>query len=152
VRVLLDTDVLIDVALAREPHAAHSAAVLRWAEAGGEAAVAWHSLANCAYLLKGGGRPFLTRLLRMVEVAPAGTADARRALESPMADLEDAFQAVVALAWKADAIVTRNIRDFRRSPVRALTPSAFLMQTDAARLAELGDTEPRPATVRRRRP
>ena len=127
-RVLVDTDVLLDVALEREPHAAQSAAVLRWVEAGGEAAVAWHTLANCAYLLKGDGRPFLSRLLRLVEVVPAGTADARRALELPMADLEDAFQAAAAFAWNADAIVTRNIADYRRSPVPALTPSAFLKQ------------------------
>ncbi len=125
-RVLLDTDILLDVALAREPHAAPSAAVLRWAESGGEAAVAWHTLANCAYLLKAGGRPFLNRLLRLVEVAPVGTADARRALELPMSDVEDAFQAAAALAWGADAIVTRNVTDYRHSPVRALSPSAFL--------------------------
>lgn len=150
-KVLLDTDVLLDVALAREPHAAQSTAVLRWAEAGGEAAVAWHTLSNCAYLLKGSGRPFLNRLLRMVEVAPAGTADARRAIELPMTDLEDALQAAAALAWGADAIVTRNIRDFRRSPVRALTPAAFLKQTGAGRLAALGGSEPRLRSPRRRR-
>ncbi len=150
-RVLLDTDVLLDVALAREPHAMQSAAVLRWAEAGGEAVVAWHTLANCAYLLKGGGRIFLIRLLRMVEVAPTGTADARRALELPMTDLEDAFQAAAALAWRADVIVTRNVRDFRRSPVRALTPSVFLKQIGAERLAELGGSEPGLLSAPRRR-
>ncbi|MFN2432830.1 MAG: PIN domain-containing protein [Gemmatimonadota bacterium] len=127
-RVLLDTDILLDVALARVPHAARSAAVLRWAESGGAAAVAWHSVANCAYLLKDGGRSFLTRLLRLVEVAPVATADARRALDLPMADVEDAFQAAAALAWEADAIVTRNVADYRHSPVRALSPAAFLEQ------------------------
>lgn len=127
-RVLLDSDVLLDVALAREPHAADSAAVLRWAEAGGAAAVAWHSLTNCAYLLKGGGRPFLKRLLGFVEVAPVASADARRALELAMSDMEDAFQAAAALAWVADAIVTRNGADYRRSPVQALSPTAFLRQ------------------------
>ena len=45
-KALIDTDVLLDVALAREPHVQHSAAVLRWAEAGGKAAVAWHTLTN----------------------------------------------------------------------------------------------------------
>ncbi len=125
-KALLDTDILLDVALARQPHAADSAAVLRWAESGGAAAVAWHSLTNCAYLLKGGGRPFLERLLRLVEVAPVATADARRALELPMSDAEDAFQAAAALAWQADVIVTRNVSDFHRSPVRALSPTAFL--------------------------
>ena len=127
-RILVDSDVLLDVALIREPHAERSAAVLRWAEAGGDAAVAWHSLSNCAYLLKGRGRRFLRELVEIVEVAPVSTADARRALELPMADLEDAFLAAAALAWGADAIVTRNIADYRRSPVDALTPSAFLKQ------------------------
>ena len=130
-RILVDTDVLLDVALNREPHAVQSTAVLRWAEAGGDAAVAWHSLANCAYLLKARGRLFLRELVQIVEVAPVATADARRALELPMADLEDAFQAAAALAWGADAIVTRNIADYRRSPVDALTPSAFLKQAGA---------------------
>ena len=127
-RILIDSDVLLDVALIREPHAERSAAVLRWAEAGGDAAVAWHSLSSCAYLLKARGRRFLSELVEIVEVAPASTADARRALELPMADLEDAFLAAAALAWGADAIVTRNTADYRRSPVDGLTPSAFLKQ------------------------
>jgi predicted nucleic acid-binding protein len=126
VRILLDTDVLLDVALAREPFAIDSADVLRWAESGGAAAVAWHSLTNCAYLLKGGGRSFLERLLRLVEVAPVATADARGALDLPLSDVEDAFQAAAALAWRADVIVTRNVSDYRRSPVRALSPATFL--------------------------
>ena len=97
-RILLDTDVLLDVALAREPHVDHSAAVLQWAQAGGEAAVVWHSLTNCSYLLKG-GRPFLNNLLKLVDVATVGSDDARLALGLPMSDVEDAFQAA-AVAWK----------------------------------------------------
>lgn len=130
-RALIDTDVLLDVALAREPHLQHSAAVLRWAEAGGDAAVAWHTLTNCAYLLKSGGRPFLVRLLQLVDVAAVGPADARRALALAMSDVDDAFQAAAALAWRADVIVTRNLKDYRGSPVRALSPRAFL--NEAAR-------------------
>ena len=125
-KALFDTDVLLDVALGRAPFATDSAAVLRWAESEGEAAVAWHSLANCAYLLKSGGRPFLGRLLQIVEVAPTGTGEARRALGLPMSDLEDALQAAAALAWQADVIVTRNLDDYRQSPVPALAPAEFL--------------------------
>ena len=125
-RILIDANVLIDVALSREPFVAESATVLRWAAAGGAAAVALHSLTTCAYLLKSGGRDFLSALLRIVEVAPITTSDARRALALPMADTEDAFQAASALAWQADLIVTRNVWDFRRSPVSALSPTAFL--------------------------
>lgn len=125
-RALIDTDVLLDVALDCTPHATASIAVLRWAESSGSAAVAWHSLTNCSYLLKGGGRAFIERLLRIVTVAPVGMDDARRALGMAMPDLEDAFQAAAAIAWKADWIVTRNTRHFLRSPVPAITPSAFI--------------------------
>jgi hypothetical protein len=124
-RILIDLDVLIDVALARSPYVSDSAAVLEWAESGGEAAVAWHSLTNCSYLLKGGG-PFLKNLLQIVEVAPVGTAEARQAIRLPMPDLEDAFQSAAALAWKADFIITRNLRDYRKSPVPAISPAGFL--------------------------
>ena len=124
-KVLLDTDILLDVALARSPHLENSAAVLHWVRAGGIAAVAWHSLTNCSYILKG-GREFLVRLLEHVEVANVATADAKRALALPMADVEDAFQAAAALAWNADFIVTRNLSDYRRSPVPAISPAEFL--------------------------
>lgn len=124
-RILIDTDVLLDVALAREPHLAASAAVLEWAHQGGHAAVAWHSLTNCSYLLKG-GKPFLQKLLKIVEVAAVGDADAKVALSLPMNDLEDAFQAATALAWNVDFIVTRNVADYKKSPIKAVTPAAFL--------------------------
>ncbi|MEO8617115.1 MAG: PIN domain-containing protein [Luteolibacter sp.] len=124
-RILIDSDVLLDVALAREPHLAASAAVLEWAEAGGDAAVAWHSLTNCSHLLKG-GRPFLKKLLEFVEVALVETADARNALRLPMTDVEDAFQAAAAQSWKADFIITRNLTDYRKSPVPAMSPADFL--------------------------
>jgi hypothetical protein len=124
-RILIDMDVLLDVALAREPHLAASLAVLEWAEKGGEAAVAWHSLANCSYLLKG-GRNFLKNLLELVDVAPVGSPDAKTALGLPMADLEGAFQAASALAWNADLIVTRNLPDYRKSPVPAISPAGFM--------------------------
>lgn len=123
-RVLIDTDVLLDVALAREPHLPASLAVLEWAEKGGRAAVAWHSLANCSYLLKG-GIVFLKNLLVLVEVAPVGSEEAKVAMGLPMNDLEDAFQAASALAWKADFIVTRNLPDYRQSPVPAVSPEDF---------------------------
>jgi hypothetical protein len=124
-RIFLDTDVLLDVALAREPHAKNSVAVLNWVQSGGAAAIAWHSLTNCSYLLKG-GKPFLAKLLDLVEVATVGSAEARIALALPMSDVEDAFQASAALAWKADFIITRNLSNYRRSPIPAISPIAFL--------------------------
>jgi predicted nucleic acid-binding protein len=49
-RVLIDTDVLIEVALEREGFFDDSNRILEWVESGtGQGAVAWHSLSNLAY-------------------------------------------------------------------------------------------------------
>ena len=125
-RILVDTDILLDVALGRVEHVEASAAVLSWVESGGEGAIAWHSIANCAYLLKGGGRAFIESLLTFIEIAEVGTADARFAMGLPMPDLEDALQAASAMSWQADYIITRNLRHYRKSPKPALTPVRFL--------------------------
>lgn len=126
-RVLLDTDVLLDVALKREPFLGDGQEVLRWAEDDpGQAAVAWHSLSNIAYLTGLSARPFISELLEFVEVAPVTTKEARQALGLPMSDFEDALQAASALAFEAYFIVTRNARHYRKSPVPAVTPAQFL--------------------------
>ncbi len=52
-KILIDTDILLDVALRRAEFFEDFATVLSWAEANrGQAAVAWHSLSNLAYFLK----------------------------------------------------------------------------------------------------
>jgi hypothetical protein len=131
-RILIDTDVLLDVALGRSEFADASASVLRWVESGGAGAIAWHSISNCAYLLEGNGRDFLGQLLSFMKVAPVGTSDAQMALTFPMKDLEDALQAASALSWKADYIVTRNLQHYRKSPVPSLSPVNFIKLTKRA--------------------
>ena len=130
-KCLVDTDVLLDVALKRSSFFAASADVLRWAEKGGQAAIAWHSLSNCAYLLKNDGREFLRMLLSILDVAPVGAKEAHRALELPMKDLEDALQTAAALSWGADYIVTRNTSDYRKSPLPAISPKKFLARVNS---------------------
>jgi hypothetical protein len=127
VKILVDTDVLLDVALGRPAFRGDSGDVLVWAEAvPGRSAVAWHSLSNLAYFVRPDARPFIRDLLTFVDVAQVGTQTMRSALALSMNDLEDAMQAVAALAFAADFVVTRNVRDYRNSPVPALTPRSFL--------------------------
>jgi hypothetical protein len=134
VRILIDTDVLLDVALGRQPWLAASSDAVAWAvDHPGSAAVAWHTVANIAYLAPAAARSFLADLLLSVDVAPCGTRHAREALAFPMADLEAALQAAAALAFGADRIVTRNLSDFRGSPVPAVAPVAFAAQLKAER-------------------
>ncbi len=129
-RILIDTDVLLDFALAREPFASAAKKVISWAEANpGHAAIAWHSISNIAYLAPSGARSFLRELLSFVEVPAVGRSEAVRALQFPMRDLEDALQASAALVFNANFVITRNARDYRRSPVPAITPKEFGFRT-----------------------
>jgi hypothetical protein len=126
-KALLDTDILLDVALQRGAFFERSAAVLSWAESTpGQAAVAWHSLSNISNLVRPDSRGFIRDLLRFVVVAPTSTDAAIKALNFPMSDFEDALQAAAALAFGSAFIVTRNLPHYRNSPVPAVPPSHFL--------------------------
>ena len=121
--ILLDTDVLVDVALDREVHADSAAQLLDRVENGDvRAAVAWHSMSNLYYLVAPahGGvrtRDFIVQLVSFVDVAKTGTEDMRYAAGLPLADFEDAMQVAAARACGARWIVTRNLRDYTRSPI-----------------------------------
>ena len=56
--------------------------------------------------------------------------DLRYGARLAVRDFEDAMQVAAATAGSAEVIVTRNARDYRRSPIRALTPAALLREID----------------------
>ena len=132
--ILLDTDVLIDVALDRHPHAGPSSELLDQIEQGAESAyIAWHSVSNLYYIVapaRGGlsARDFIVELTRFVEVATTDTEAIRYAAGLPMGDFEDAMQVAAARACGARHIVTRNVRDYERSPIRAIDPQEALTE------------------------
>ncbi|MBI4474381.1 MAG: PIN domain-containing protein [Acidobacteria bacterium] len=125
-RVLIDTDVLIDVAPKRTEFFRDSNRVLEWIETGGgQAAVAWHSVSNLAYMMTD-ARGFIRDLLQFIEIAPGSASEVLAALDLPMKDLEDAMQAAAARSFNAAWLITRNVDDYKKSPVPAISPSDFL--------------------------
>ncbi len=132
--ILLDTDVLIDVALDRRPHSGPASELLDRIEHGAESAsIAWHSISNLYYVVapaRGGmsTRDFIVELTRFVAVATTGTEAVRYAAELPVGDFEDAMQVAAARACGARHIVTRNVRDYERSPIRAVRPQEALSE------------------------
>ena len=132
--ILLDADVVLDVALDRAPWADDSAKLLSLLERGPVGCfIAWHTLSNLYYLLRparGGGdaRAFLGALTAFATVVPTGTDDFRFAVDLPLADLEDAMQVAAARACGARWIATRNVDDFVRSPVPALAPRELVAE------------------------
>jgi predicted nucleic acid-binding protein len=67
-------------------------------------------------------RDFIVELTRFVGVAITDTEALRYAAALPMADFEDAMQVAAARACGARHIVTRNVRDYERAPIRAVDP------------------------------
>ncbi len=133
-RVLLDTNVILDVALRRPGFFEGSWRALEKCEDEGHATyVAWHTLSNLFYILRrdqGSERTaeFLRHLLSISTMSPVGHYDALRALDYGLKDFEDSLQLSAAQSCHADAIPTRNQADFGNSPqVAVLTPEQFLL-------------------------
>jgi hypothetical protein len=127
-RVLVDANVIFDVYERRQPHYAASLQVCRLARRRTlAAAVAEHTIANGFYIYR---KPFAAfvreRLLEDFEICCADAQLTGACLKLGIGDFEDALQAGAAMAWKAAFIITRNERDFKRSPIPALSPTSFL--------------------------
>ena len=135
-RVFLDTNILLDVLLNRAEFIADSdAVILRCEAAGARMFIAWHGLATAYYLLKRGRTELealaeVDKILAWAQVASATDAGARLARRLSCGDFEDALQVVSAETCGADWLVTRNVDDFSRSRVPALTPKDFLLRIE----------------------
>lgn len=68
----------------------------------------------------------LPSLLDLFDVFDVTAADCRNAEQSFMTDYEDALLAYAAYRNGVDLIVTRNTRDFKDSPVKAISPKEFV--------------------------
>jgi predicted nucleic acid-binding protein len=129
--LLLDCDVLLDVALNRQPHFDDSRSILDWCEQHpGAGVVAWHTLANIFYIFSkdsgaAAAKEFIEDLLGFIEVAAVQTAQAKHALALAMPDFEDGLQVAAAVSAGADFIVTRNVGDYAGSPIAARTPTTM---------------------------
>ncbi len=113
----------------REKFLADSARVLDACETGKiRGAIAWHTLSNAYYLAADGKKAlkFFEDLLSFVEVVGGDTESARAAILSGFPDFEDALQSVCAGRFEADFIVTRNVKDYRLSRIKAIAPADFI--------------------------
>jgi predicted nucleic acid-binding protein len=131
-KLLIDTNVVIDFLADRAPFADEARAIIAACVTGRAMGVVTASAVTDIYyiLRKTVGRQtalsHILLLLETFEIAEVGKRDLHHALKLPMADFEDALAATCAQRLKADAIVSRNTRDFHASPIPALTPKAVL--------------------------
>jgi predicted nucleic acid-binding protein len=132
-KVLLDTNVILDFALKREPFYENARTILCEITNGSlQGYITASMVTDIFYLLqKINGKIFtmstLVDLLVIIDVLPVYKEDVHVALHSDWADFEDALQAQVAVRCGMDAIVTRNIKDFKKIQyLDIIHPSDFI--------------------------
>lgn len=130
---MLDLNVLLDVLQKREPHYRVSAAIIERVVTGAEqGALSAHAVTTVYYLVnryadRTAADGALSWLLQHLYVCPVGREELERARSLGWADFEDAVVAAAAERAGCTSIVTRNVKDFRGSPVSAMTPQEYLL-------------------------
>lgn len=133
-KILVDTNVIIDIFTKREPWFKNSYKSLSIAVETdtNELFISASCIADIFYLLrkslkdKDKTKSCIERLSRLCTIADATSTDIQTALNSEMDDFEDAVVDSVAHRHGADYILTRNVKDFTDSLVKAITPDEFI--------------------------
>ena len=140
-RVLVDTNVVLDVLLNRKPFAEAAARVLALVEESRiEGFLCANTVTTIDYLLGQAlaateARAALHRLLDLFEIAPVNRPVLEQALRSGVSDFEDAVLEQAARLVSADVIITRNLADFKKSLVTVFDPPELLSAVNAMKSA-----------------
>lgn len=131
--VLLDTDVILDFFFNREPFAEYSTETLTLCQ---EHKINGFTtpviISNVYYLLKKTAKheiiiEKLKQLLNIIDVILMDKNAVLNALNSDFKDFEDALQNFSAVEnGKIKIVLTRNIKDFKKSELAILTPETYL--------------------------
>lgn len=137
-RILLDTNILIDFVARREPFFADALKVFELCRQEKiDGVIAAHSVVNMAYILRKNFtadelREILLRLCKIFQVEAIDLSKLIAALGNrDFSDFEDCLQLQCALSLNADYIVTRNVKDFAAGKISAITPDEFLKILEA---------------------
>ena len=132
-RILVDTNVLLDYLLTREPfYEDAEKIVLACVEGKVKGCIAAHSISNMFFILRKDynakeRREILSDLCLIFDVEGIDKAKLLSGLQNEdFSDFEDCLQMECAKAYKADYIVTRNIGDYRTSEIKAILPKEYL--------------------------
>ncbi len=131
-RVLFDTNIILDIALGREPYFTDSANAFKKIDNksifGFITATTITDIYYIAKREKGHQViiDFIGNLIEIIDVIGIDRQVIIESLFSQLFDFEDAIQSVSSRLNGIDYIITRNQKDFAKSEVKALTPKEFL--------------------------
>ncbi|WGV28565.1 type II toxin-antitoxin system VapC family toxin [Halotia branconii] len=133
-KILLDTNVIIDDALEREPFLAASEQVLVMVEERTiEGYISASIVSNLYYIIRRSrnrewAASYLKQLVTFCRIATVDSHTINMALNVNFKDFEDAIQYSTAVINRLDAIITRNSGDFPVASPRILTPEQLIQE------------------------
>jgi len=128
VKILFDTNVVLDVLMDREPFSDPAAELFATVEDGSGIGYLCATTLTTVYYLAGKAlgakraRQAIQKLLALFEVAPVNRPVLETALQARFNDFEDAVVYAAALHVGADVILTRNEVDFKSSKIPVYSP------------------------------
>lgn len=134
-KIMCDTNVILDVLLEREPFVEDSYKVLSLCEEHKiDGFVSVSSITDIYYLVRKYTHSTelaykaVGKLLEIVKVCSVTNNDVLTAFQQKAKDFEDCLVATCAKSIRCDCIVTRNKKDFEEFNISLLTPTELLEQ------------------------
>jgi len=131
-KLFLDSDVLLDLLLDREPFAED---IARLIEKSIESKVKMYtsilSIANMHYIIgrlqtKKSADVKIEKILSIISIENAGQSVINNALHSKFKDFEDSLQNFCAVEASHLILITRNTKDYKESELSIFTPKEYL--------------------------
>jgi predicted nucleic acid-binding protein len=133
--VLLDTNIILDVILKRDPYINDAVRILSLSDSKEiDSFITANSVTDIYYIIRKSFDSVEDRknaikfILNIVSIVSVTETDVLKALDFDFSDFEDALQTQCALKMKANFIITRNVKDFKHKGITAITPKDFLLK------------------------
>ena len=130
-RLMIDANIVLDVLQKREPFYLDSSKVLKMCETNmAEGHLSTLTFTNLVYIMRRElNSEKIEQVLKTLSLIccfdDLTLSDIINAASMQWDDFEDAVQATIAKRINADYIITRNVKDYRKCSIMAMTPSEF---------------------------
>jgi len=130
--LFIDSDILLDAVLMREPYHRSAINILSLEDRNDHSlCISAHSLLNVYYFTrKFAGKSAASKSIGLLEnkliVLPTDGTTIRTAMTTAFTDIEDAVQYIIALTNQCNIIITRNLKDYKKSRLPTMTAEQYL--------------------------
>ncbi len=135
-RVLVDTNVILDFLQEREPFVEDATKVFELIDAGEiEGFIAATTITNIYYIVRravglAAAEDAITQILTDLQICKVDRAILEDAIALRFRDFEDGVQYACAIAYGVDAIVTRDVSGFVASEIPVKSPRELILPSD----------------------